>query len=70
MNKQNMKIVGNRKANPSPSWQDANRWLKTIARLRGKRGICKKGVYLFKTFDEAHEWKIDMLVKSSLETPR
>ncbi len=68
MQNQTTKIVGHRRTNPHPSWKEANDWLKTIAQLRGNRGVCKRGVYLFKTFEEAHEWKMDMLIKSSLET--
>ena len=67
MNKKSIKILGRRCQTMNPSWQDANRWLHTIGKLRKGKGICRKGDYRFKTFEEADEWMNQMLVKSSLE---
>jgi hypothetical protein len=67
MNKKPLKILGHRRQDINPSWQDANRWLHTIAQLRQGKGICPRGVYRFKTFEEADEWMNRMLVMSSLE---
>lgn len=70
MKTQKIKILGRRRQPPKPSWQEANRWLHTIAHLRGGKGICPKGVFRFKSFEEADEWMIKMLAKNSLETRR
>ena len=67
MNKKPLKILGHRRQALNPSWEDANRWLHTIADLRRGKGICPRGVYRFKTFKEADEWLNRMLAKSSLE---
>jgi hypothetical protein len=67
MKKKPLKILGHRRQELNPSWEDANRWLHTIAQLRQGKGICPKGVYRFKTFEEADEWMNRMLAKSSLE---
>jgi len=68
MKKKPIKILGSRRQRPTPSWEEANRWLHTIAELRQGKGICPKGVYRFKTFEEADEWMNRMLALSSLET--
>ena len=70
MKTEKMKIVGYRIANPNPSWQEANRWLKTIATLRNSKGICPKGVYRFKTFEEADEWMTKMLAIKTQSGPK
>ena len=62
-----IKTLGHRKPNPNPTWQEANRWLQTISQLRKGKGICPKGIYRFSTFEEANEWMIQMLTKSSHE---
>lgn len=67
MNKKPLKILGRRRQDINPSWEDANRWLHTITQLRQEKGICPRGVYRFKTFEEADEWMNRMLAKSSLE---
>ena len=67
MKKKPIKILGRRKQASSPSWEDANRWLHTIADLRQGKGICPRGIYRFKSFEEADEWMTRMLAKSSLE---
>jgi hypothetical protein len=67
MKKKHLKILGRRRQGINPSWEDANRWLHTVAKLRQGKGICPKGVYRFKTFEEADEWMNRMLARSSLE---
>jgi hypothetical protein len=66
---ENIKIVGRRQGfDTSP--QAAATWLKTINELRGNYGICPRGVYKFKTFEEADQWMLQMLVRSSLAARR
>jgi len=64
MKTKKMKILGNRSGKINPSWQEANRWLNTIKELRQGKGICPRGVYRFRTFEEADEWMTQMLIKS------
>lgn len=60
-----IKVVGRRQGfDTSP--EAAAEWLRTIHKLRGHTGVCPKGVYRFKTFEEAEQWKIKMLARSSL----
>lgn len=47
-------------------WKTANEWLRTIHKLRGEAGVCPRGVYRFKTFEEAEQWEIEMLARSFL----
>ena len=54
MKKQAMKIVGGR--NLPAFWDRFDRLQRTANLLLGK-GICPKGVYRFKTFQEFEEWK-------------
>lgn len=61
-----IKIVGRRSGQFNPSPENANVLLHTMRELRGGRGICPCGVYRFKTFEEAHEWMIKMIAKSTL----
>ena len=49
-----MKTVGGR--NLPPLWERFDRLQKTARLLLGK-GICPKGVFRFKTFQEFEEWK-------------
>lgn len=63
-----IKIVGHRTGKISSTMKDINQFLNTIRKLRGKRGICPRGVYRFKTHEEANTWTLQMLVKSSLAT--
>lgn len=59
-----MKIIGNRSGKIKATWQEANQWLNTIKDLRQGKGICPRGVYRFKTFEEADEWMTQILIKS------
>lgn len=59
-----VKIVG-RRLGFDTSPQAANEWLRTIHKLRGGAGVCPRGVYRFKTFEEAERWKTEMLARSS-----
>ena len=65
-----IKIVGRRSGETKSSPEEANVLLNTIRQLRGSKGICPRGVYEFKTFEEANEWMYEMIAKSSLGIPR
>lgn len=68
-NNKKIKIVGKRKGfDTSP--EAAAIWLKTANALRGDYGICPRGVYRFKTFEDADKWMTQMLVRSFLEAQR
>lgn len=54
MKEQTMKIVGGR--NLPAFWDRFDRLQRTANLLLG-RGICPKGVFRFKTFQEFEEWK-------------
>lgn len=67
--KSEMKIVG-RRTRTVVTPETANQWLHTIRELSGDRPICPRGVYRFKSFEEADQWLMRMLVTSILETRR
>ncbi len=60
-----MKVVGKRSGQFAPSLENAEVLQNTMRQLRGGRGICPRGVYRFKSFEEAHEWMIKMLAQST-----
>ncbi|MDZ7362081.1 MAG: hypothetical protein ONB46_15350 [candidate division KSB1 bacterium] len=60
-----MKVVGTRAGTTAATLENANTLLKTMQRLRGSKGICPRGVYRFKTFEEADEWMMKMLAQST-----
>lgn len=62
-----IKIVGRRSGRIAPTLENAEILLNTMRQLRGGRGICPRGVYRFKTFEEADEWMLKMIAQSSLE---
>ena len=62
-----VKIVGRRSGKIDPSPEASNAWLHTIGQLRGNKGICPRGVYKFKTFEEANQWMYRMIARSSRE---
>ena len=64
-----VKVVGRRKGfDTSP--EAAEEWLRTINELRDNAGICPRGVYRFKTFEEADKWMTEMLAESILAARR
>jgi hypothetical protein len=46
---------------------EADKWLNTVRLLRCTKKVCKKGIYKFKTFEEADQWMESMIVRNSLE---
>jgi hypothetical protein len=67
---QKLKIVGKRSGIIAPTLENAETLLNTMRQLRGGRGICPRGVYRFKTFEEADEWMLKMIARSSLASRR
>lgn len=65
-----IKIIGRRSGKIAPTPENANVLLHTMRQLRGGKGICPRGVYRFKTFEEADEWMIKMIAKSTLANRR
>lgn len=66
MAEEKTKQVGKRKA-WRPSDPEVDQWLKTVHTLRGGRGVCKKGLYKFRTFEEANQWMEAMILTSIRE---
>jgi hypothetical protein len=44
---------------------EADQWLKTVRLIRGTERVCKKGLYKFRTFEEADQWMEGMILSSS-----
>lgn len=65
-----IKVVGKRRQKETQTEEDYDVLLKTLQVLRGKQGICPKGVYRFRTFEEADQWMIRMIAKASVEIQR
>jgi hypothetical protein len=65
-----IKIVGRRSGQIAPTLENARVLLRTMRQLRGGKGICPRGVYRFKTFEEADEWMIKMIARSTLANRR
>ena len=57
-----MKIVG-RKGKPKVTLETANDFLKLMRTLRGKRPFVPKGVWRFKTFEDADAWTLRMITR-------
>ncbi|HLG20513.1 MAG TPA: hypothetical protein VI895_11955 [Bdellovibrionota bacterium] len=60
------KVLGRRSGELENSPEAASQWLATVAALRKGKGICPRGLYRFKSFDEADEWMIEMMARESL----
>ncbi len=61
-----IKIVGRRRQRETETEKDYDVLLKTLQALRGNRGICPRGVYRFRTFEEADQWMIRMIAEASV----
>ena len=57
-----MKVVG-RKGKPKVNLETANEFLKLMRTLRGDRPFIPKGVWRFKTFEEADAWTLRMITR-------
>jgi hypothetical protein len=67
MEETRQKQIGKRKGWDS-SPEESDQWLKTVHRLRGGKGVCKRGLYKFKTFEEADQWMEMMILSSTRES--
>jgi hypothetical protein len=67
------KHIGKRKSfdecvMPSPIIaSESDKWLKTVQSLRCAKKVCRKGIYKFKTFEEADQWMEAMILRNSQE---
>lgn len=59
------KSVGKRKE-PQFSQEAAQQIQKTVAQLRPVKWICRRGLYKFKTFEEADQWMEQEIAQNSL----
>jgi hypothetical protein len=58
-----MKIVGRRDCDRF-SWEDVDQLLKTVAVVRGTAELVPRGVYRFRSFEEADRWMIEMILRT------
>ena len=65
-----IRIVGRRSGEIAPTLENASLLQTTLRQLRGGRGICPRGVYRFRTFEEADEWMIKMVAQSIRVSPQ
>ncbi len=56
-----MKTVGRRL--PPKGLEQADKLFKLVLELRGDKPFIPKGVYKFKTFEEAQEWSLKMMAR-------
>jgi hypothetical protein len=64
MKEPRQKQIGKRQGwNSSPT--EADQWLKTVHQLRAAKGVCKRGLYKFQTFEEADQW-MEMMILGSI----
>lgn len=57
-----IKVVG-RRGKPRVNLITANEFLHLMRTLRGNRPFIPKGVWKFKTFEEANEWTLKMITR-------
>jgi len=60
-----MKVVGRRRAPARPDLRYAAPLLELAAGLRGSRPFIPKGVHLFRSFEEADQWSLQMMTRPS-----
>lgn len=65
-----IRIVGRRSGEIAPTLENASALQATMRQLRSGRGICPRGVYRFRTFEEADAWMIKMVARSILVNPQ
>ena len=63
------KIISKRRQRETETQKDYDVSLKTLQTPRGNRGICPKGVYRFRTFEEADQSMVRMIVRASVIPP-
>ena len=60
--KSNMRVVGRRK-DPSPTLENVRALQQSLHVLRGKQPFLPRGVYRFKSHQEADAWQMKMLTR-------
>ena len=60
-----MKVVGRRRAPARPDLRYAAPLLELAVRLRGSRPFIPKGVHVFRSFEEADQWSLQMMTRPS-----
>lgn len=65
-----MKTVGHRKTEGSDVWSAVQQLTETAERIRGTRALVPRGVQRFATFEEAHEWMLEMIASTHVSRGR
>jgi len=65
-----MKTVGRRKPEGSDVWSAVRQLTETAERIRGTRALVPRGVQRFTTFEEAHEWMLEMIASTHVSRGR
>jgi hypothetical protein len=58
-----MKVVGRRRPPARPDLRYAAPLLELAVRLRGTRPYIPKGVHVFRSFEEADQWSLQMMTR-------
>jgi len=69
MVQQRMKVVGRRRPY-SGGVAGLQGFMEMCSRLRGERPFFPRGVYRFRTYEEADEWTLRMLTRPKVVHPR
>ena len=65
-----MRVVGHRKVEASNVWDAVRQLTETAERIRGTRALVPRGVQRFATFEEAHEWMLEMIASTHVSHGR
>ena len=65
-----MRVVGHRKVEASNVWDAVRQLTETAERIRGTRALVPRGVHRFATFEEAHEWMLEMIASTHVSHGR
>jgi hypothetical protein len=60
-----VKTVGRRDVRERVDFADALAWQTTAATLFGRQPLCPRGVFRFRSHEEAHEWMISQAASRS-----
>ncbi len=58
-----MKVVGRRRTDGF-RWEDVRQLTVTSESLRGTSKLVPRGLYRFATFEEAHQWMMQMIART------
>ena len=58
------KVVGHRKLVDPDVWEAVRQLTVTAEQIRGTRALVPRGVQRFATFEEAHEWMLEMIAST------